>query len=154
MNLFKKIRSLFTKTQAEVIHDPIADIAHFLNIHKEVDGVECNYVCTTDIQKKNVPVDILYRPTPNPKFGNHYFGIGRMPLTNKAFIMNADVVEELTFLCVLNDEQRPAYSRHKDEELTFANGNFVKGGRHVPSASDRAAEYVVRGGKMIRKSDA
>ena len=56
-------------------HDPLFDTAKVEKIYSEKDGVPVKYVCTTDLRASDVPVDVYYRETPHPQFGNRYFGI-------------------------------------------------------------------------------
>ena len=58
-----------------IVHENLFDIEKVEKIYSEKDGVEVKYVCTTDLRASDVPVDVFYRATPHPQFGNHYFGI-------------------------------------------------------------------------------
>jgi hypothetical protein len=59
-----------------ILHHPIFDIAKVEALYSEKDGVPVRYVCTSAPNKSaTYAVDIFYRETPHPEFGNHYFGL-------------------------------------------------------------------------------
>ena len=77
-------------------HFPIFDTEEVLE-HYKTEGAK--YVCTTELKAYGIPVDVFYRPTPHPVYGNRYFGLYRDDFSNFVYICNADAVEELRFLC-------------------------------------------------------
>ena len=56
-------------------HESLFDTAKVEKLYTEKDGVEVKYVCTTDLKTSDRPMDIFYRATPHPEFGNRYFGL-------------------------------------------------------------------------------
>ena len=110
----------------EFNHRPIFDTDEIAKYYTEKDGVPVKYVCTTALDRVDtLPMDIFYRESPHPEFGNHYFGIyqGHSGL----MITNADVVEDLTFTCgKFGDEL--IYSQHRHDMVTVDFG-FIDGGR-------------------------
>ena len=76
-------------------HESLFDTAKVEKLYTEKDGVEVKYVCTTDLKTSDRPMDIFYRATPHPQFGNYYFGILRH--NDQTMITNADVIESLEF---------------------------------------------------------
>ena len=76
-------------------HFPIFDTEVVLEHHKS-EGAK--YVCTTELKAYDIPMDVFYRPTPHPVYGNRYFGLYRDHISNSVFICNADTVESPEFL--------------------------------------------------------
>ena len=107
-------------------HRPLFDTNEIEKHYTEKDGVPVHYVCTTALDRVDtLPIDIFYRETPHPEFGNRYFGIyqGHSGL----MITNADRVEDLTFTCgKFGDEL--LYSQHRHDMVTVDFG-FIDGGR-------------------------
>ena len=56
-------------------HEPNFDVAIVTEHYSKKDGEPVTYVCTTDLNASDVPVDVYYRKTPHPQFGNRYFGL-------------------------------------------------------------------------------
>ena len=131
-------------------HFPITDTNKIINHFSKKDGVDIGYVCTTDLLNSDFPIDIFYRSTPHPKFGNRYFGIyfsGHVPM-----ICNADDVEGMTFGMVINDDGDLEYSRSHHEYKGFENGNMIDGGRSYIRSSPNAKIYTVRNGQMVLRN--
>jgi hypothetical protein len=111
--------------------------------------VAVTYVCTTDFNRNDCPVDIFYRSTPHPEFGNKYFGIAPTYENDDCVIFNADKVENLTFGMVEDDNGDLQYSRSHHEYKSFNNGNMIDGGRQYIRSSINSKIYIVRDGKMV-----
>ena len=127
-------------------HDPLFDTAKVEKIYSEKDGVPVKYVCTTDLRASDVPVDVYYRETPHPQFGNRYFGIYHDHFRDCTMITNADVVEELEFGMVLNDDNQWEYSQCHHDYKQFKNGNMIDGGRaYIRSSTGATSMRVVDG---------
>lgn len=77
-------------------HRPQFDTNKVIEHYTKKDGVEISYVCSTEMEMDNVVVDVFYRETPHPEFGNRYFGLYRNPLQGHIMITNADDIEEMT----------------------------------------------------------
>ena len=56
-------------------HQSLFDIAQLEEHYSNKDGVPVKYVCTSDLRVSDIPMDIFYRETPHPEFGNYYFGV-------------------------------------------------------------------------------
>ena len=70
-------------------------------------------------------VDVFYRETPHPEFGNRYFGLF-VSLSHNC-IVNADKVEDLTFTCI-EGPKGYVYSSHV-HDFVSGTGGSVDGGR-------------------------
>ena len=76
-------------------HDPQFDTKKVIEHYEQKDSVSITYVCTTDISTSDNPVDVFFRESPHPEFGNRYFGLRNH--SGSVYITNADQVEELNF---------------------------------------------------------
>ena len=128
-----------------IVHYPITNIKKVEELYSEKDGVPVKHVCTTEFGDSIV--DVFYRDTPHPKFGNRYFAV--LFRDNVPYIANADEVEKLTFGLVQNDNGDMEYSRSRHDYKQFKNGNMIDGGRDYIRSCGRVFVYVVRDGKMI-----
>ena len=129
-----------------IVHYPITNIKKVEELYSEKDGVPVKHVCTTEFGDSIV--DVFYRDTPHPKFGNRYFAV--LFRDDVPYIANADEVEKLTFGLVQNDDGDMEYSRSRHDYKEFKNGNMIDGGRDYIRSSGKVFVYVVRDGKMIR----
>lgn len=128
-----------------IVHYPISNIKKVEELYSEKDGVPVKHVCTTEFGDSIV--DVFYRDTPHPKFGNKYFAL--LFRDNVPYIANADEVEDLTFGLVQNDNGDMEYSRSRHDYKQFKNGNIIDGGRDYIRSSGKVFIYVVRDGKML-----
>jgi hypothetical protein len=132
-------------------HDPIFNTEAIIEHYEEKDGVTVTYVCTSDLQASDCPVDIFYRETPHPEFGNRYFGLYWDTVRDNMMITNADVIEELNFGMVENDNGELEYSQSHHDFKSFENGNMIDGGRVYVKSSGYGGElYKVKNGKFIK----
>jgi len=129
-------------------HEPQFDVEKVESHYTEKDGVEVKYVCTTDLRTSDVPVDVYYRATPHPQFGNRYFGLFQDYVRGHMMITNADVVEELEFGMVKNDNNEWQYSISHHDYRKFENGNMIDGGRQYIKSSNGAVSMRVKNGKF------
>lgn len=135
-----------------IVHEANFDTAKVEQLYTEKDGVPVKYVCTTDLRNSDVPVDVFYRATPHPQFGNRYFGLFNHPIYNHLMITDADIVEELEFGMVENDEGNLVYSESHHSYKAFKNGNMIDGGRQYIRSSGGARVYVVRDGEFVEET--
>jgi len=56
-------------------HYPILDTEKVIKHYEEKDNVAITYICTTDLRVSDHPIDIFFRESPHPEFGNRYFGM-------------------------------------------------------------------------------
>lgn len=109
-------------------HRPLFDVEQISSQYEE-DGVPVRYICTTDFNASDVPVDVYYRgKIPHPKFGNRYFGLYFDHYRGCTMIMNADSVEELTF-GMIEHEGEYYYSRSHHDFVQVTQEKIIDGGR-------------------------
>ena len=130
-------------------HFPITNTDVVVSHYSEKDGVPIKYVCTTDFNVSDRPVDIFYRETSHPQFGNKYFGIALDYESDGFIIFNADKVENFTFGMVEDDDDNLQYSQYHHDYKSFNNGNMIDGGRSYNRYSGKLYTYIVRNGHMI-----
>jgi hypothetical protein len=114
-----------------VHHRPLFDTQKACELYSEKDGVPVTYVCTSSLDEGTVPVDVFYRETPHPEFGNRYFGLywSSNGLRNELQMMitNADRIEDLTFdMIEVNGQWH--YSQHRHDFYSVG-GTSIDGGR-------------------------
>ena len=127
----------------DVQHNPLLDLDAVLPILIARDKTPIKYVCTSSLDGY-LPYDIFYRDTPHPVFGNHYFGL------NGELITNADLVESLPFLCILEDNKY-YYSRYRHDFVRH-NNSFIDGGRDYVRTNSGTHQFIVHNGMFIPSS--
>jgi hypothetical protein len=128
-------------------HYPQLDTAKVIEYYEEKDNVTITYICTTDLRVSDHPVDIFFRESPHPEFGNRYFGL--YAYNGNAMICNADNVEELEFGVVENDAGELEYSQSHHDYKSFDNGNMIDGGRVYIRMSGNARLFKVVDGVFV-----
>ena len=131
-------------------HEPLCDTAKVAQIYSEKDGVDVNYVCTTDLNASDVPVDVFYRATPHPQFGNRYFGIYYDNMRDCTMITNADVVESLEFGMIEVDGKYYYSQTHHDYKTV--GDKMIDGGRAYIRSSGGAITTHIKNGKFYIKA--
>ena len=131
-------------------HDPLFDREKIIEHYTKQDGVPVTYVCTSDLRASDCPVDVYYRDTPHPKFGNRYFGLYYDTIRDHMMICNADIVEELEF-GMINDGNVWHYSQSHHDYKSFPNGAMIDGGRVYMRSSQGAVPMYVKNGKFYKK---
>lgn len=92
-------------------------------------GESVRYCCTTELDVPDVPVDIFYR---NKSFGDNnsrYFGLYWDKNNKQLAMMNADMVEGMTFAMIENDNNWYYSSTLSDEKAV--GDKIIGGGRQV-----------------------
>jgi hypothetical protein len=133
-------------------HAPIFDTERVEKLYSKKDGVDITYVCSTDLDASDVPMDIFYRDTPHPEFGNKYFGLFRNPdpaSDGHLMITNADKVEDFEFGMIQDKDGNYWYSQSHHDCL-FVDGKMIDGGRRYIRHSGEAELWKVKNGKMVR----
>lgn len=133
-------------------HSPVFDTERVKQHYGDKDGVAVEYVCTTDINHSDVPVDVFYRATPHPEFGNRYFGLF-VDHSGRIMITNADAVEDFEFGMVVNDEGDWEYSQSHHDFKQFSNGSMIDGGRNYIRSSGYHVVYKVKDGEFVKDED-
>ena len=130
-------------------HEPLFDVGIVTEHYSKRDGVPVKYVCTTDLVASDVPVDVYYRETPHPDFGNHYFGLYYDHVRDHMMITNADVVESFEFGMIEVDGKYYYSQSHHDYKVI---GNkMIDGGRQYIKSSGGAVVMRIIKGKFIAK---
>ena len=130
-------------------HEPRFDTEEVCKFYSKKDGVPIKYVCTSALGDEAHSVDIFYRETPHPIFGNRYFGLYHHPITGIIMVTNADKVEEREFGLIEDDAGNLQYSAHRHDYKQFENGNMIDGGRaYIKSSACPIHMHIVRDGEM------
>lgn len=140
-------------------HSPIFDTKRVCELYSKKDGVPATYVCTSALGGEARAMDIFYRETPHPEFGNRYFGLyrafGLAEVDPQLMITNADKIEEAEFGMV----KGPAgweYSQHRHDYRSVGDC-AVDGGRayfrRVGDLSAPAKYMKIVDGKFVEMTD-
>ena len=132
-------------------HKTLFDVALVTEHYSKKDGVPVTYVCTTDLNASDVPVDVYYRETPHPQFGNKYFGLYHDHVRGHLMITNADIVESFEF-GMIEQDGKYYYSQSHHDYKVLDNGKMIDGGR-VYIRSSVGCDVIMRiiNGKFIAK---
>lgn len=131
----------------KINHRNIYDIKTVEEYYTKKDGVPCKYICTTSIINPDIPMDIYYRDTPHPKFGNRYFAI--FEKLGIYYIKNADKVEELLFNMVEDKDGVYHYSRYTHDYFEH-NGIIIDGGREYTRYNAKVFKcFKVKDGEFV-----
>lgn len=129
-------------------HEPNFDVGIVTEHYSTKDGVPVQYVCTTDLTASDVPVDVYYRETPHPQFGNHYFGLYHDHFRGNTMICNADKVEELDFgMIEIDGEYYYSQSHHDYKEV---GDKMIDGGRVYIRSNCGTEVFQVKKGKFVK----
>lgn len=130
-------------------HAPLFDTEAVINHYERKDNVPIKYVCSTDLVASDTPVDVFYRSTPHPEFGNRYFGLYHDTVRDHIMITDADIVESLEFGMITDKEGNKWYSQcHHD--CLFIDDKMIDGGRQYIRWSGEAPEvYQVVDGEFV-----
>lgn len=134
-------------------HRPLFDTAKVEQIYTEKDGVAVKYVCTTALDTGVNPVDVFYRETPHPEFGNRYFGL-YYGYKYQIMITNADRIENLEFDMVdVNGTLH--YSRDRHDYNTVDDVSIDGGRAYTKRAGNLSYPVVtlkVKDGEFVNAS--
>ena len=132
-------------------HEPLFDTAKVEKIYSEKDGVDVKYVCTSAVNGGTASMDVFYRATPHPKFGNRYFGL----YTNHfhqdkptMMVTNADQIESLEF-GMIEVEGKYYYSQHR-HDYKVIEGKMIDGGRAYIRSSGIAEVFKIQDGAFVQ----
>ena len=132
-----------------IVHENLFNIAEVEKLYTEKDGVEVKYVCTTDLNASDVPVDVFYRATPHPQFGNRYFGLYHCHIRDCMMITNADIVETFKFGMIQHDGKYYYSQSHHDYKVV--GDKMIDGGRAYIRSSGGATVMRITNGKFYAK---
>jgi hypothetical protein len=130
-----------------IIHEPLFDTKKIIDHYTEKDGVEINYVCTSALGHEEFAMDIFYRETPHPQFGNRYFGMYRNPHTGLLMITNADRIEDAEFGMIQDSEENFHYSAHR-HDYKVVEGKMIDGGRAYVKTNVHTVGMRVKNGSF------
>jgi len=142
---------------ANIVHRPLFDTARVEKLYSEKDGIEVKYVCTSALGNEAQAMDIFYRETPHPEFGNRYFGLywHRLHFELPAVLMitNADKIEEAEFgMKEHNSEWH--YSQHRHDFYTIGDVS-LDGGRAyfrcVGNVNNPTKFFKVKDGNFVEE---
>ena len=131
----------------KINHAPIFDVEKAIAHYEKKDKVQIKYVCTTDLRASDTPVDVFYRESPHPEFGNRYFGLYRN-YKGDVMITNADIVESLEFGMIKDKDGKYWYSSTHHDCL-FIDGNMIDGGREYIRASGPVEVFKIVNGEFV-----
>jgi len=133
-------------------HYPIFNTDEIAEHYSKQDGVPVKYVCTSALGSEASAMDIFYRETPHPEFGNRYFGIFPKYSGNNAgvtIITNADAIEGQTFAMIEDPYGNLIYSQHRHDFRMMENGNMIDGGRVYVRANGMIRSFEVKDGEFV-----
>lgn len=134
-------------------HRPIFDVEKAARLYSEKDGVEVKYVCTSALGSEAQAMDIFYRATPHPEFGNRYFGLYHS--SRGIMITNADKIEEAEF-GMKEVDGKWHYSQHRHDFYTVGDVS-LDGGRayfRVVGNVNLPTKFLqVKNGEFVEKVD-
>ena len=124
-----------------LLTDPKKAEEHYSN----KDGVEVKYLCTTEILVSDVPVDVFYRETPHPEFGNRYIGLYYDRFVNDIMVCNADKVEELEF-GMIQDHKGVYHYSQTHHDYVNVDSKMIDGGRqYIRHSGDVVIMKIIDG---------
>lgn len=128
-------------------HRPILETAKVEKLYSEKDGVPVKYVCTSALGGEAVAMDIFYRETPHPEFGNRYFGLYYDNIRDHMMITNADVIEDYEF-GMIQDSKGQWYYSSSHHDCIMIEGKMIDGGR-VYTRGNGFEMFKVKDGKFV-----
>jgi hypothetical protein len=132
-------------------HEPQFDTQKIVEHYTKKDGVPVRYVCTSALGSEEFAMDIFYRDTPHPQFGNRYFGLYQSPMTGNLMITNADRIEEQGFGMIEDDAGNLHYSAHR-HDYKVIDGKMIDGGRAYVKTNCHVIYYKVKDGDFVKET--
>jgi|TARA_R110000822_G_scaffold310170_1_gene441717 hypothetical protein len=134
----------------KIKHAPLYNTKKIEERYSEKDGVPVSYVCTTDLNASDNPVDIFYRETPHPKFGNRYFGLYHQ--NGSLWITGTDQVENYEF-GMIQDAKGVWWYSQSHHDCLMIDGKMIDGGR-VYVRGNGIEIFKIRNGKFVTLAEA
>ena len=122
-------------------HDNIFKTDATAEHYSKKDGVAVKYVCTSALGGEARAMDIFYRATPHPEFGNRYFGL-YIDQHDRVMITNADAIEDAHFAMIEDFNGDLHYSAHRHDYKSIDGKMIFRNSLPAPlarAASSRAA---------------
>jgi hypothetical protein len=129
-------------------HYPLFDTKKVIKHYQEKDQVPITYICTTDLNASDRPVDIFYRQTPHPEFGNRYFGMFINFNHGGVMICAADQVEGLEFGMI--DVDGKYYYSQSHHDYKVVGEKMIDGGREYIRTSGSVDVFKIQDGKFVK----
>jgi hypothetical protein len=140
----------------KINNEPLFETEKVIELYSKKDGVDITYVCTTALNNGTIPVDVFYRETPHPEFGNRYFGLyystdTRLIQKRHMMITNADCVENFEFGMIEDSTATWHYSQHR-HDFRPVDDCAIDGGRAYIRVvgGKEATTFVVKDGKFVK----
>ena len=132
-----------------VIHEPIFKTDTIAKHYSKKDGVDVHYVCTSALGGEAQAMDIFYRDTPHPQFGNRYFGLYHA--NDDVMITNADRIESVEFAMIKDSEGNFHYSAHR-HDYKVVEDKMIDGGRAYVRSNTVTYPFRIKDGYMFMES--
>ena len=130
-------------------HEPLFDTAEVEKLYTEKDGVEVKYVCTSAANDGTAAMDVFYRATPHPEFGNRYFGLYHDHMRGHMMITNADKIESFEF-GMIESKGKYYYSQHR-HDYKVIDDKMIDGGRaYIRSGAHDVDVFKIQDGEFVR----
>jgi hypothetical protein len=130
-----------------IIHHNQLKIDEIIKNYSEKDGVPIKYVMSTAYNSSPYIVDIFYRDTPHPEFGNKYFGLYVHDFKG-TMITDSTWIEGTVIDCVEDDDGNYQYSNQRHDYKKFENGNMIDGGRAYTRSNGSITRFKVTEGEL------
>ena len=128
-------------------HDNIFKTDAMAEHYSKKDGVAVKYVCTSALGGEARAMDIFYRATPHPQFGNRYFGL-YIDQHDRVMITNADAIENAGFAMIEDANGDFHYSAHR-HDYKVIDDKMIDGGRAYVRSSGVTIPYRVVDGELV-----
>jgi hypothetical protein len=128
-------------------HEPIFKTDTMVEHYSKKDGVSVKYVCTSALGGEARAVDIFYRATPHPEFGNRYFGL-YVDQLDRVMITSADAIEDAEFAMIEDANGDLHYSAHR-HDYKVIDDKMVDGGRAYVRSNGTTISYRVVSGDLV-----
>ena len=128
-------------------HDNIFKTDAMAEHYSKKDGVAVKYVCTSALGGEARAMDIFYRATPHPQFGNRYFGL-YIDQHDRVMITNADAIENAGFAMIEDANGDLHYSAHR-HDYKVIDDKMIDGGRAYVRSSGVTIPYRVVDGELV-----
>lgn len=132
-------------------HEPNFNVEKIAKAYTERDGVPVKYVCSSALGSEEFAMDIFYRDTPHPEFGNRYFGVYMCPIRQQTYITNADKIDGQCFDMIRDTSGNYHYSAHR-HDYKVIDGSMIDGGRAYTRASGSTYSFILKDGEFSEQN--